>query len=130
MTGLATCSYAEFRPEMGVPVRISLGRPRWWRTSIPDSAFVPEITPRGWYFHASDDDFLAAYDAQLDSYGPELIQARFDGIAAEHGEPLVLLCFEQLATGPWCHRTRFALWWHGRTGQSILELGTLPRHAQ
>jgi hypothetical protein len=128
MTRLATCSYREFKPDMGVPVRTSLGQPRWWRTPIPQSAVVSEITPRGWYFHASEDDFLAAYTAQLSRYGAEAIQARFDAIAAEFGEPLVLLCFEQLQTGAECHRTDFRLWWLGQTGQDTPELGALPPH--
>jgi len=123
MTRLATCSYKEFTPKMGVPVRTSLGRPRWWKTPIPEAAFVSEITPRGWYFHATEDDFLEAYTAQLDRYGPEAIQARFTAIAAEFGEPLVLLCFEQLQTGAECHRTDFRLWWLRQTGQDIPELG-------
>jgi len=120
---LRTCSYAEYRPEMGVPLRISLGRPKWWTTPIPESAFVPEITPKGWYLRSPERAYLAAYDAQLARYGPELIQARFDTIAAEHGEPLVLLCFENLASGAWCHRSLFSAYWRQQTGQEIPELG-------
>jgi len=123
MTDLATCSYAEYRPEMGVPVRISLGRPRGWSTL----AFVTEITPRGWYLRKPEDEYLVAYDAQLSRYGPESIVARFDAIAAQFGEPLVLLCFENLATGSWCHRTLFRRFWLGETGHDIPELGASTR---
>lgn len=124
-TRLATCSYAEYRPDMGVPVRISLGRPKFM--SIPSNAVCPELQPRGWYFHASDDDFLAAYDAQLSRYGTERLQDRFDAIAAEFGQPLVLLCFESLASGEWCHRTHFRQFWLRQTGQDIPELGASTR---
>lgn len=123
MTRLATCSYSEFRPEMGTAVRVSLGRPRWWTTPMPEAAFVPEITPKRWYLHAPQDEYLTAYDAQLSRYGPETIQARFDAIAAQFGDPLVLLCFENLQTGAQCHRTDFRLWWLRQTGQDVPELG-------
>lgn len=98
MTGLATCSYREYRHDMGVPVRISLGRPRWWTTPIPESAFVSQITPRGWYLRSPECDYLAAYTEQLTRYGVDRIEARFSAISVEFGEPLVLLCFENLAS--------------------------------
>lgn len=126
MTRLATCSYREYRPEMGVPVRISLGRPRWWTTPIPDSASIPELTPRGSYLNAPEPDFLEAYDAQLSRYGTGHLQARFAAIAGVHGEPLVLLCFENLATGDLCHRRQFAAWWYAETGQEVPEMGAQP----
>jgi len=123
MTDLATCSYAEFRPDMGVPVRISLGRHRGWSTP----AFVTEITPRGWYLRRPEPEYVKAYSEQLARYGVEVIQARFNALAAEHGQPLVLCCFERLATGSWCHRTRFAEHWRQQTGQTIPELGQESR---
>jgi len=97
MTNLATCSYAEFRPEMGIPVRISLGRPRWWSGTLAVGALVTEITPRGWYLRRPEPEYVEAYGEQLARYGVEVIQTQFDAIDAEHGEPLVLLCFETLA---------------------------------
>ena len=34
---------------------------------------------------------------------------------------VVLLCFENLAKpGLWCHRTMFAEWWTGETGELVI----------
>lgn len=119
---LATCSYGEFRPGMGVPVRISLGSPKWWAT--PPPANVWEITPRGWYLNADDDTFTDAFVAQLDRYGPDRIHDRLTGIAARFDADPVLLCFERLdRPGTSCHRTLFAEWWLVTTGEPIPELG-------
>jgi len=126
MTGLATCSYSEYRPEMGTPVRISLGRPRWWSGTLAPSAFVPELAPRGWYLRSPEHEYVQAYGEQLAHYGVEVIQTRFDTLADEHGRPLVLLCFENLATGSWCHRTLFRRFWLAQTGQDLPELGAGP----
>jgi len=130
MTTLATCSYSEFRPDMGTPVRTSLGRPRWWTGTLSVGALVTEITPRGWYLRSPEPEYVLAYNAQLARYGPEVIQGRFDAIAAEHGEPLVLLCFERLASGSWCHRSLFSAYWLGETGQVVPELGVTQREAE
>lgn len=126
-TRLATCSYREYVPEMGTPVRISLGRPRWWSGTLAKSAYVTEITPRHSYLHSPEREYLAAYTEQLKRYGVDHIEARFSAIAAEHAEPLVLLCFETLSSGSWCHRSLFAAFWLGQTGQDVPELGQEPR---
>lgn len=127
MTGLRTCSYSEYRPDMGTPVRISLGRPRFWSGTLAVGAFVRELAPKGWYLRSPEPEYVKAYGEQLARYGVEVIQGRFDAIAAEHGEPLVLLCFENLASGSWCHRTLFRAFWLGQTGQDVPELGQEPR---
>ena len=130
-SGLATCSYSEFKPTMGVSVRISLGGPRWWKT--PPQAQVSEITPRSTYLRGTtDEEYIDAYTEQLARYGVDRIRERFDRIRQEVDAegPLVLMCFEKLGTwnggarkGDWCHRSMFAWWWREMTGEVIPELG-------
>lgn len=132
-TPIATCSYKEFLPSMGVPTQASLGKPRWWKKgTLPEDAFVWEITPRRDYLQASDAVYTQRYLAQLDGYGVERIEARFAEITALIGaEPLVLLCFEDLRAKGMdsCHRTLFAKWWLEKTGRQIPELGKTPPSA-
>lgn len=121
---LFTCSYSEYHPDMGVAVRITLGRPRG--RVIPD-ADIRELAPRGWYWNASDEEFLKAYRDQLDRYGVEHLSKIFTQLTEfGSGAPLVLLCFERLNKTPGCHRRMFAQWWQERTGEEVPELGAKP----
>jgi hypothetical protein len=125
---LSTCSYAEYRPHMGNPVRITLGRPpRWWLDPIPS---IGVLAPAGWYFRAAPDVFTEAYLAQLDRAGVTRIAGELWRVWGDYrtGRPLVLLCFESLAKHGWdgCHRTLFRTWWRTHTGVEIPELGSHP----
>ena len=126
MATLYTCSYSAWRPEHGLPVRTSLGKPKW----LPEAASWPllwEITPRGHYFKAPTEVYDAEYLAQLERYGARRIARRLGEIArsgfAEPAERLVLLCFESPETAEWaCHRRTFAAWWLRQTGERVEEL--------
>lgn len=113
-----------------VPVRISLGVPKYW-PGARDLASVPELAPPYRLLAANVDrsTFEAAYLEHLDRAGADLIEARLNAIAAWDGSglPLRLLCFENL-TDPavWCHRTMWAKWWHERTGEVVAELESQP----
>lgn len=129
---LATCSYKEFRPNMGISVRISLGGPRWWKT--PPQASIWALTPRKDYLRGTtDDEYISAFLQQLATYGVETIEKQFQIIHdAFPGERLVLLCFEDLGKfaggargGDWCHRSLFSWWWEEQTGEKIPELGAV-----
>lgn len=130
MVNVATCSYSEYKPEMGAAVRISLGSPRWWKT--PPPASIWSLTPRREYLHSGRDVYLPRYFAQLDYYGVDMIRQEFERVAKETGQDtIVLLCFEKLdkkGAGPdhWCHRREFAQWWMEQTGEILPELGGLP----
>lgn len=128
---LATCSYSEFRPDMGLGVRISLGTPRWIKRAEP-WPYVPELAPGRSYLNVADESvFLDRYLTQMRSNGVAAIRARFDHLAGQHdAQRLVLLCFEKLSTGKTCHRRYFASWWHTETGQQVPELGEQPTHEQ
>jgi hypothetical protein len=109
MTDLATSYYAGFKPEMGAPVRTSVGTPKWWRGELEH---IRRITPYGVFGIEDPDEYKAAYVARLDRIDVADLAQRFEEISAKHGgRPLVLLCFESL-TKPdqWCHRRIAADW--------------------
>lgn len=123
-TDLATCSFADYRPEMGRPIRISLARPKY-RTSIESDDRLSALTPHPSYFRASPEEFDRRYLAQLDRVGVERLRRQFQ--ALDDGRPLILLCFEwHPSSGADCHRRRFAEYWELHTGQIIPEIGGRP----
>jgi hypothetical protein len=136
---LATCSYPEFTTDMGLPVRCSLGFPRYQLT-YPIDAWLPELTPKPDYLRAPIDVYNRRFFGQLEEVGIPGFERLFDGLRKRFGDGedrLVFLCFEQLgdrkkdgrinrSRGEGCHRRGFASWWERKTGQSIPELGALP----
>lgn len=139
MVTLRTCSYQEFQPEMGTPIRASLGVPRWRVKYQHDwqNLAAWEITPRRDYLYASDRVYTERFTAQMETAGVDGLRERFDTLAkvAEslgYGTgPLVFLCFENLRKkGPEsCHRRLFARWWQTRTGETVEEMGEYPSTA-
>lgn len=115
----ATCSYVEFDPSYGIPVRATLGRPRF-KLRYPLSLNLQEAAPSKEWFRASYDEFNRQYFAKLDRAGVEF----FRNYASKFGgeRTLVLLCFERLDKDE-CHRTLFAEWWHKHTGETVPEYG-------
>ena len=129
---VATCSFAEFRPEAGqIPVRASLGFPRYkLHYTIPQGAFVRDIAPSRAYWNEPFEEFQRQYWAQLDRRGLGAVSDQLHAIVeANHGDTAVVLCFENLTKKPFCHRTMFAAWWTGHTGDEVLELGAVPRRS-
>ncbi|MEU0839451.1 hypothetical protein ABZ370_08265 [Streptomyces sp. NPDC005962] len=126
MLTLFTYRYQEFRPPQGVPVRITLGAPRF-RLPYQLTHSVRELAPRREYFSKGLPEFTAAYRADLDRLGAARIAARLREIAEAEGEHrLVLLCFEDLRDpAQWCHRRVFATWWKDATGDEVRELGPM-----
>ncbi|MGW2320085.1 hypothetical protein [Streptomyces sp. NPDC001680] len=126
---LFTNRYQQFQPAQGVPVRITLGAPRF---KLPYSLThaVRELAPRREYFTRPLLEFTAAYRADLDQLGPARIAERLREIVnAEQDHRLVLLCFEDLADPKlWCHRRVFAAWWKDVTGDEVRELGPKADH--
>lgn len=130
MTELATCSFSEFRPNMGAPVRTSLGTPRWFPHDLP-AAWL-DTAPDGWMLKQNYDTFRRVYFEKLDRIGVDKLLGDVDHLARSFAqlnggkEPdrLVLLCFEGLKNpDKWCHRTLFAEWWVTNTGEPVAELG-------
>jgi hypothetical protein len=131
----ATCSYGEFKPEMGNPVRITLGRsPAWfvkkWSGPLP---VITGLAPHGSYFRAPLEEFRAKYAAQLERHGIEQVAEWLGQAAVQHQDParpLVLLCFEKSSTHAegWdsCHRSMLRQWWEQKTNLLPPELGAHP----
>jgi hypothetical protein len=118
-----TCSYSEYKAEMGVPVSISLGEPRFWKEKPAHK--IRGLCPPSKYFKASAEVFAQKYIEHLDLLGVDLIHKALADITEQvAGQTLVLLCFEKNVRGPMdCHRRRFAEWWFQQTGEWIPELG-------
>lgn len=124
MARLATASLFQHRPEMGVPVRISVGRPRNIQTPMEH---IGLLAPYGLLDRKLDrPTFTRLYiQRRLERAGIELIDKEFRALhAAYPGLTLVLLCFENLTDpGAWCHRRIFAEWWEQQTGEVVPEIG-------
>jgi Protein of unknown function, DUF488 len=125
---LATCSYRDYRRDMGTAVRITLGVPRW--ISLPDPRYskyakwpyLKELAPDRAWFDAPGDEFDRHYLAKLERYAAD-IERKLTWIEPEHGR-LCVLCFERNVKGPHdCHRRIFAEWGQERWGVEIPELG-------
>lgn len=118
----ATCSWRGFRPEMGVPVRITLGKPpRWFRHEYEEVRLLA-LPPR--VFRLDDwDEFRRKYRHHLHRTTVPRMRRAFGEIAERHpGRPLVLLCFE--ADPSDCHRGLWSEWWTQQTGEHVPELRT------
>ncbi|MFF4292119.1 hypothetical protein ACFY0N_00515 [Streptomyces vinaceus] len=132
---LATCTYQEFAPHMGTPVRTTYGHPRF-PLSYRLGGHARLITPtRDLLRINAQDAYEFSYRRLLNGNGLDNIRRELAAIAGANDldSPLVLLCFDQLAklTPPnnWCHRSHFAKWWAEQTGQEVPELGGKPIEA-
>ena len=126
---LATNSYRQFKPRMGVPVRITLGKPRFRLSYSYEEIRLLAPTPR--IFRLGSDDFEHEYREHLEKIGFEWLQAIFEEVAGRHeGSRLVLLCFENVLAGESCHCRTFARWWEEQSGQAIPELNPEDYRAQ
>lgn len=121
---LFTLNYKKYTADMGVAVRTSNGYPRFVR--YPLNHAVPEVYPT-WPMvkgNLTKEEFRTQYRDLMDSRGLDVLASRFRAIATAEGEQrLVLMCYEDLTKGEWCHRTTFAEWWQDMTGEVVVELG-------
>jgi hypothetical protein len=123
---LVTGRYKTFRPSDGVPIRTTVGAPKYWKGG--PLIQLREITPYGVFGevldHAAAEE---AYRQRLDRYA-EIIVAGLSEVARQHpGQALCLLCFEDVHAGQVCHRRWFADWFEERYGIEVPELGA-PGH--
>jgi hypothetical protein len=104
-----------------VPIRSTVGYPQFWRHG--PLWHVTGITPYGVFGKVLDDDTArAAYRNRLDDHA-EVILASLAEVARRHpGQPVVVLCFEDVHTGQDCHRRWFAEWFEERYGIAVAEL--------
>lgn len=118
---LATGNYRTFESPMGVPVRITVGAPRW-PLDYELRHFIRRLAPWG-LMKLGGEEFVQAYRERLDRLDVDALAERFEVISAEEGgQRLVLLCYEDVLGGQLCHRRVWADWWYERTGQLIPEI--------
>jgi hypothetical protein len=123
---LFTCRYQRFQPTMGLPVRTTVGYPRFLKYDLAGHARL--ISPTWPMLTLDYDSYLARYRLLLDEAGVDAIRGELEAIAADHDhQRLVLLCFDDLSEPDgWCHRRMFADWWTQHTGEPIPELAEPP----
>ncbi|KAA9379665.1 hypothetical protein F5972_08410 [Microbispora cellulosiformans] len=125
---LATCSFKTYTRDMGVAVRITVGRPRFFRHPYE---FVAALAPFG-IFNAPEfegkpmDVKEAAFYRRLDSKREEVLAALGALADAHPGRTLVLLCYEDVHAGDACHRTWAANWFADRLGWDVPEVSPAP----
>lgn len=107
-----------------VPVRISIGLPRFLPDITNSSAAINDLMPWGLFKIADREEFTRRFRHRLHVKGPDLIQQQFDYLLEAYTpRSLMLCCYENLhKPGEWCHRRTFARWWHDKTGQVIHDL--------
>lgn len=128
---LATCSYTEFRPDMGTPIRFTVGYPRFLKLDYKIAGWARLISPTKDMLSLPKDAYTLAYRRILAGAGVDAIRRQLADLT-DGTDVAVLLCFERLNERAknggenWCHRTMFAAWWQERTGEEVLELGAHP----
>lgn len=117
---LATTYYKNFREEMGEPVRISNGGPRW-KTPYTIRFMLSDLFPDWGWMKLPVPEFRRRYWVELDMLGVEEISRQFERVVWAAGQKkLVLMCFEKNVDD--CHRGDFAMWWKRETGEQVPEL--------
>lgn len=127
---IATCNYHGFTEDMGIPVRTSVGSPKW-----PKFDTLPhwrDVSPLPYSLRKAYTPYREIYLAMLEGHGITKLEEQAEEILAwwktNVGPPpqerLVFMCFENLSqAGKWCHRSLFGEWWTGQTGRQVTELG-------
>lgn len=133
MIEIATCSFGEYRPEMGAAVRTSIGAPKWF--SHPYLTW-DRVFPKRYWLHLPYDAYKPKYLDMLEAVGEATLRDDIAALVEMHArrnsgevpERLTLLCYEKLSKGPdnWCHRTMLANWLIQNLQVPVVELGALP----
>lgn len=119
---LATCTYQEFTPTMGAPIRTTAGAPRW-PLGYQLAGHARLVTPTRELLAANlpEDAYEFSYRRILNGHGIDRIRAELAVLATRvGGTRLVLLCFDKLGKpGNWCHRIHLARWYLEQTGEEV-----------
>ncbi|MER6977658.1 hypothetical protein [Streptomyces carpinensis] len=128
---IATCTFQEFQPAMGTPVRTTAGRPRF-QLPYALGGHAKLVTPPWSLVRAglAADAYEFQYRRMLDQIGIDAIREELLEIARANDldAPVVLLCFDKLGIeGNWCHRSHLSRWYTEQTGEQVPELGAIFR---
>ncbi len=121
---LYTAPYWNWRNEMGVPCRITIGSPPEDFPGECDDGLPWCLAPWPPLFQMMGKEFEQAYRAKLDQIGVDRIRASIAQVARRQpGRPLTCLCWEPVWIRPAraCHRRVFAEWWGENTGEKVNE---------
>jgi hypothetical protein len=125
---LVTGRWQDFRPDFGVPIRITVGHPKFVRYAYeramslaPHELFRPpykdidDIPTEKWVYFKR----LVEHEAA--------ILRELAAVAAKHpGRTGVLLCYENVNAGEECHRRWAAEWFRDNYGWDVPEIPTGP----
>ena len=116
---LVTGRYQRFDRRSGVPVRTTVGAPRW---KIDGLEFASTLAPYGIFGKLPEAEMPVAYEARLEDHTGEVVRQLARLVDAHPGERLCLLCFDDVHAGEECHRRWFASWFERRFGIDVPEL--------
>lgn len=126
---LATSRYQDYRPEWGVAVRITVGRPRFFPHPYGEAlSLAPyELFQPPYKGIDNIDVERRVYRERLERYEQRIL-AELTAIADRNpGKALILLCFENVNAGQDCHRRWAAEWFSERFGWVVPEIPTKTR---
>lgn len=103
------------------PGRISVAR--WAPRNIPSGYQIYKQLQPGEYFNkVSEDEYRILYGRQLAKLSPEKVWRDLHEYTP--GSEPVLLCWERVDRGEFCHRRLVADWFRLTLGEQVHELGT------
>jgi hypothetical protein len=121
---IATCSFQEFTPDMGIPVPISVGLPNEYKGKQV-TTICKGLRPFGVFnVYEQEFEYGVHYQDRMEKQAAH-ISADLKRIQNENnGQALVLMCWCNLHKKTnWCHRRMAAAWIEERTGLTVPELG-------
>lgn len=126
---LVTCSYSAYRPEMGLPVAISVGLPKWFK--FPYHVVKP-LAPYGIFNNEAMKEAgrgarHAAYKQRLDIQQTDMFKQLWDLTEMYPDVPLVMMCYENVHKGEVCHRRWAADWFLSEHGIIVPEVSLPPQ---
>ncbi|MFE4796218.1 hypothetical protein ACFRFL_14140 [Streptomyces sp. NPDC056708] len=125
---LATSRYQEFKPEHGLPIGITVGRPRFVRYPyVSISSLAPHELFRAPYKGIDNIEIeRRVYFERLVHFRDRILGDLQEVAEGHPGKRGVLLCFENVNHGEACHRRWAAEWFAEHYGWDVPEIQTGP----
>ncbi|MFZ3595063.1 hypothetical protein [Streptomyces sp. BH104] len=125
---LATSRYQDWRPEHGVPIGITVGRPRFVRYPfLQIKALAPWELFKPPYKGIDNVEIeRRVYRERLQIHREEILAGLVEVAEGHPGQRGVLLCFENVNKGEECHRRWAAEWFIEVYGWDVPEIKDGP----